>query len=82
MLSAHDCSWVDSVDPHLRDPTIETVHASTGDVLETIKILLLGNSSLLYTWNTVSETFDLSHIDSGKTGKLVLEGRDEVITQR
>lgn len=71
-----------SVDPHLHNPNTEIVHADTREVLESVKTIILGTSSLLYTWEPASETFNLARIPPGKIGKLVLDGRDDVITQR
>ncbi|THH16575.1 hypothetical protein EW146_g4072 [Bondarzewia mesenterica] len=69
------------VDLRIHDPRIHIVHTSVENLFKSLRLVLIGTSSPLYTWNPIPETFVLTDIEDGKKGAVVIEGRDDIISE-
>jgi hypothetical protein len=47
-----------------------------------LKMTILGTSSVFHTWDPLSERFVQAGIEEGKLGLLMIDGKDEVVSQR
>jgi len=70
------------VNPRLYDPSVEMVYVSQNDLLIALKMTVLGTSSIFHTWDASIERFVQSGIGEGKRGFLVIDEKDEVVSQR
>lgn len=61
---------------------MQVVHVGFNDLLSSIRMVLIGNASPLYWWNPTDETFVLAHVAEGKRGVILVDGRDDVLTER
>ena len=71
-----------SVNPRLQDPDLYVLHVSTKDLFVSIQNILVGNSSSLYQWEPLSETFALPTTTDGKRVFVVVDGKDDLLMQR
>ncbi|KAN0129226.1 Spc97 / Spc98 family domain containing protein [Lactarius tabidus] len=70
-----------SVNPRLEDPDLYVLHVSTKDLFVSIQNILVGNSSSLYQWDPLSETFVLPTTTDGKQMFIVVDGKDDLLMQ-
>ncbi|KAI0268619.1 Spc98 family-domain-containing protein [Gloeopeniophorella convolvens] len=66
------------VNPRLEDPSLHVLHVSMRQLFASIQNVLVGNSSSLYRWDALSETFSLPFVE-GKTTVIVVDGKDETL---
>ncbi|KAF8271255.1 hypothetical protein EI94DRAFT_1797237 [Lactarius quietus] len=71
-----------SVNPRLQDPDLYVSHVSTKDLFVSIQNILVGNSSSLYQWDPLSETFVLPTTSDGKQVFIVVDGKDDLLMER
>lgn len=71
-----------SVQPRLNDPTKTMVYVTQTELLNALKMTVLGTSSIFHIWNTSEERFVQSGVEEGNQGFLLMDGKDEVISQR
>ena len=71
-----------SVNPRIHDSQTHMIHASVAEVLKSIKMILIGTSSPLYAWDSESEKFLLTSGEPSKQGVLVIDGKDDIISER
>jgi len=71
-----------SVNPRLQDTTLHVLHVSMRDLFGSIQNILVGNSSSLYQWDSLLETFVLPPTADGKRVFIVVEGKDDALMQR
>jgi hypothetical protein len=57
-------------------------HVSLRELFVSIQNILVGNSSSLYQWDDLSETFLLPPTADGKKKSIVVDGRDDELMQR
>ncbi|KAI0066235.1 hypothetical protein BV25DRAFT_1913006 [Artomyces pyxidatus] len=69
------------VDPRIHDASTKTIHVPLKDLLASMRMMLIGHASPLYAWDHESETFVVAHIEDGKRSVLVVDGRDDVVTE-
>ncbi|KAG6850437.1 hypothetical protein H0H93_013309 [Arthromyces matolae] len=70
------------VNLRLRDPMIDMIYVTQSNILHALKMTVLGTSSVYHVWDTKSERFKVAGVDEGKTGNILIDGKDEVVTQR
>jgi hypothetical protein len=75
-------TFLQSVNPLLQDPAWQLSHVSMREFSISIQNILVGNSSSLYRWESLSETFVLPSTADGKKVFLVIGGKDDVLMQR
>ena len=66
-----------SINPRLQDPACNVSHVSMRELFVSIRNVLVGNSSSLYQWEILSETFVLPPTAEGKKEFIVVDGRDD-----
>jgi hypothetical protein len=71
-----------SVHPTLRDPSITMLYVTEAELLKALKMTILGISSVFHTWDSSSERFVQAGIGEGKRGTLMIDGKDEMVSQR
>ena len=71
-----------SVNPRLQDSDLYVLHVTTKDLFVSIQNILVGNSSSLYQWDPLSETFVLPTTTDGKKMFIVVDGKDDLLMQR
>jgi hypothetical protein len=71
-----------SVNPLLQDPAWQILHINMREFFISIQNILVGNSSSLYQWDPLSETFVLPPTAEGKKVFIVVDGKDDVLMQR
>jgi hypothetical protein len=52
------------------------------ELLESLRMTVLGTSSFLHTWDPVSETFSSSDAAEDLPIRLIISGKDETISSR
>jgi hypothetical protein len=60
------------VQPILNNPIYVTPH----DLLKSLKMVVLGTSSALHTWDPVTEMF------VGQGGLILIDGKNEIVSER
>ncbi|KAJ7163543.1 gamma-tubulin complex, DGRIP91/SPC98 component protein [Mycena crocata] len=68
------------VQPRLNDPRIELKYIAQGSLLTALKMTVLGISSPLHAWDSVSETFVQIVSEKGRRGILLVDDKDEVVS--
>jgi hypothetical protein len=71
-----------SVNPQLQDPTWNMEHITMRELFVSIQNILVGNSSSLYQWEMLSETFVLPPTAEGKKQFIIVDGKDDSLIQR
>jgi hypothetical protein len=71
-----------SVNPQLQDPAWNVSHVSMRELFVSIQNILVGNSSSLYQWEILSETFVLPPTAEGKKVFIVVDGKDDSLMRR
>jgi hypothetical protein len=71
-----------SVQPRLNDPSTEMIYVTQTELLNALKMTVLGTSSIFHTWDASKERFVQAGIEEGKQGFLLVDGKDEVVSQR
>jgi hypothetical protein len=71
-----------SVNPRLENPDLYVLHVSTEDLFVSIQNIVVGNSSSLYQWDPLSESFVLPTTSDGKQMFIVVDGKDDLLMQR
>ncbi|KAI9442428.1 Spc98 family-domain-containing protein [Lactarius indigo] len=69
------------VNPRLQDPDLYVLHVGIKDLFASIQNILVGNSSSLYRWDPLSETFVLPTTTDGKKTFIVVDGKDDLVMQ-
>ena len=68
--------------PRLHDPDVVVIHVTPHVLWENLKMTICGTSSQLHTWDTDTERFVQVGLKPGKQGRLLVDGKDEVISNR
>jgi hypothetical protein len=71
-----------SLNPQLQDPACSVSHVSMRELFVSIQNILVGNSSSLYQWEILSETFVLPPTAEGKKVFIVVDGKDDSLMRR
>jgi hypothetical protein len=71
-----------SVQPRLNDPGIEMKYVTQRELLAALKMTVLGTSSPLHTWDSVSETFVQIVAKKHAHGILLVDDKDEIVSKR
>lgn len=66
----------------MSDPSTDMVYVAQDDLLNSLKMTVLGTSSTMHTWDLPSETFKQAGIGKEKRGYLLVDAKDEVISSR
>ncbi|GLB36953.1 putative spindle pole body component [Lyophyllum shimeji] len=69
------------VNLRLRDPSAEVVYVTQANLLKSLKTTVLGTSSIYHTWDAKAERFVQAGLRDGQRGVLLMDGKDEVISQ-
>ncbi|KAF8070027.1 gamma-tubulin complex, DGRIP91/SPC98 component protein [Lyophyllum atratum] len=69
------------VNLRLRDPSVDMVYVTQNNLLKALKMTILGTSSMYHTWDASAERFVQAGLDDGQRGVLLMDGKDEVISQ-
>ncbi|RDB16899.1 Gamma-tubulin complex component 3 [Hypsizygus marmoreus] len=69
------------VNIRLRDPSVEMVYVTQDKLLNALKMTVLGTSSVFHTWDASAERFVQAGLADGQRGFLLMDGKDEVISQ-
>ncbi|KAH9176655.1 Spc98 family-domain-containing protein [Lactarius sanguifluus] len=70
-----------TVNPRLQDPNLYVLHVGMKDLFASIQHILVGNSSSLYQWDPLSETFVLPTTTDGKKTFIIVDGKDDLLMQ-
>ncbi|KAF5386245.1 hypothetical protein D9615_002656 [Tricholomella constricta] len=65
----------------LRDPSVDMVYVTQGNLLNALKMTVLGTSSVYHTWDVSSERFIQAGLEDKKNGFILMDGKDEVVSQ-
>jgi hypothetical protein len=71
-----------SVQPRVKDPSTHVVYTNQKDLFSSLKMTALGNSSVYHSWHADSQCFVQIGVKEGERGLLLLDGKDEVISDR
>ena len=71
-----------SINPQLQDPAWNVSHVNMRELFVSIQNVLVGNSSSLYQWEMLSETFILPPTAEGKKESIVVDGKDNSLMRR
>jgi hypothetical protein len=71
-----------SVLPRLQNPTTDSVYVSLVDLLQSLKLTVLGTSSTLYIWDMASETFFERGFSNDRKAVIMIDGKDEAVSAR
>ena len=66
----------------VNDPTVARVYVSQTKLLNALKLTILGTSSVFHTWDASTQRFVQANLGEKKNGFLLIDGKDEVISQR
>ncbi|KAG6889226.1 hypothetical protein C0992_005970 [Termitomyces sp. T32_za158] len=66
---------------HLWDPEIETLYVTQSNILDALKMIVVGIPSVYHTWNSVVERFEQAGVADRKTGQILIDGKDEVVSR-
>jgi len=66
----------------MRDPSTHVVYTKQSDLFLSLKMTVLGNSSIYHSWNADLQRFVQTGVKEGESGFLFLDGKDEVISNR
>lgn len=58
------------------------VYVAQSSLLNALKMTLLGTSSVYHTWDASTERFVQADLKGEKKGFLLMDGKDEVVSQR
>jgi hypothetical protein len=82
VMIQNQCSTLCSVHSPLRDPSTAIVYVTQNELLMALKMTILGTSSVFHAWDPSSERFVQAGIEEGKHGLLMVDEKDEVVSQR
>ena len=71
-----------SVFVRVNDPTVARVYVPQTKLLNALKLTILGTSSVFHTWDASTQRFVQANLGDKKNGFLLIDGKDEVISQR
>jgi len=66
----------------MRDSSTHIVYTKQSDLFLSLKMTVLGNSSIYHSWNADLQRFVQVGVKEGESGFLFLDGKDEVISNR
>lgn len=66
----------------MSDSNTDMVYVCQDDLLNSLKMTVLGTSSTMHIWDASSESFKQAGVDKGKRGYLLVDAKDEVISSR
>ncbi|KAG6917229.1 hypothetical protein DXG01_003343 [Tephrocybe rancida] len=69
------------VNLRLRDPAIDMIYVTQTNILNALKTTVLGTSSVYHTWDPVAERFVPAGLEDTKTGFILIDGKDEVVSK-
>ncbi|KAG5641756.1 hypothetical protein DXG03_004288 [Asterophora parasitica] len=69
------------VNLRLRDLSVNVVYVTQNNLLNALKMTVLGTSSVYHTWDPSSERFVQACLGDNQKGFLLVDGKDEVISQ-
>ncbi|KAG5735482.1 hypothetical protein E4T56_gene11143 [Termitomyces sp. T112] len=69
------------VNLRLLDPKVEMTYITQCNTLNALKRIVLGTSSVYHTWNPEAERFIQAGVEDNKTGCILIDGKDEVVSQ-
>ncbi|KAF9467451.1 gamma-tubulin complex, DGRIP91/SPC98 component protein [Collybia nuda] len=69
------------VQARLNDPTKTMVYVTQAELLNALKMTVLGASSIFHVWDASEERFVQSGVEKGNQGFLLMDGKDEVVSQ-
>jgi hypothetical protein len=75
-------TFSESVHPKFRTPVVEVRYVTQGELFKSLSATILGMSSELYTWDRSLERFVLNRTIAGMESLILLDGKDEVATER
>ncbi|PBK95606.1 hypothetical protein ARMGADRAFT_1053187 [Armillaria gallica] len=67
------------VQPRLYDPDTEVLHVTADVLWRNLKMTVCGISSQLHVWNPISERFVQLGVSNGRSGVIIVDGKDEKI---
>ncbi|KAK0225647.1 gamma-tubulin complex, DGRIP91/SPC98 component protein [Armillaria fumosa] len=67
------------VQPRLYDLDTEVLHVTADVLWRNLKMTVCGISSQLHAWNPISEKFVQSGVSNGRSGVVIVDGKDEKI---
>ncbi|KAG7446524.1 uncharacterized protein BT62DRAFT_1005817 [Guyanagaster necrorhizus] len=69
------------VQPRLHDPNTEVLHVPVNVLWRNLKLTVCGISSQLHIWDPISERFVQSGVKNGRSGVIIVDGKDEQICE-
>ncbi|XP_006457353.1 hypothetical protein AGABI2DRAFT_79403 [Agaricus bisporus var. bisporus H97] len=70
------------IHPRLEDPSTRVVYVKQVDLFSSLKMTVLGNSSMYHSWDDETQKFCQIGVQQGERGFLLLDGKDEVVSNR
>ncbi len=68
--------------PRLHDLNTDVLHVSPLVLWQNLKVTICGASSQLHTWDTRTERFVQVGLKDGRKGRILVDGKDEIISSR
>jgi len=75
-------TFFDSVRPQLSNTGTEIIYVEQSELLNSLRLTLMGATSSFHVWDPQRECFALRGVHHDKNGILSIIGRDETMTQR
>jgi hypothetical protein len=68
--------------PKLNDKNVKTFYVSEEELRTALKMLVIGTSSTLFTWDSAIDWFVQAGLEPGQTGQIAIEAMDDVVSGR
>ncbi|KAI8993788.1 Spc98 family-domain-containing protein [Trametes punicea] len=68
------------VRPPLQDPDVQLVYADVQELFDSLLLTVCGTSSQLHIWDPAIQKFVLRNLDGRSRGRIVIVGKDEVVS--
>ncbi|KXN90824.1 hypothetical protein AN958_03478 [Leucoagaricus sp. SymC.cos] len=66
--------------PRMKDISTHIVYTNQADLFSSLKMTVLGNTSIYHSWDAESQRFVQIGVGEKEQGSLLLDGRDEIIS--
>ncbi|KAF5351850.1 hypothetical protein D9756_007722 [Leucocoprinus leucothites] len=70
------------VQPRMKDSSTHIMYTNQRDLFSSLKMTVLGNTSIYHSWDAALQRFVQARVKEGERGILLLDGMDEVISDR
>ncbi|KIY69539.1 hypothetical protein CYLTODRAFT_420602 [Cylindrobasidium torrendii FP15055 ss-10] len=69
------------IQPRLYDPNLAIIHITSTTLCQNLRLTICGSASQLHTWDSNSERFVQVGLQDGRRGRILVDGRDEAISE-